>query len=543
MGGWQDARTPGVMDPAVCPSAPDPVQGGVPKVPDPVVLEPMASIRNGWFCGPALWAPPWATVVEAVVSQGNARPGHPAVVTESRTWTYDRLLQQAWMIAGDLQDAGVRPGGRVGVALDASPEAIAACLGAMLVRAAYVPISPRQGARDLREAVSHAGLSCIVCAPQQVAAARLGGVLVVPVQPVTDPPRRSQGAEPGPRPDLTAHAAMTRSAAEATLAYVLMTSGSQGRPKGVRVNHATLAASTAARIQVYGAVERFLMVSPLTFDSSVAGIWGTLAAGGTVVLPEPGTQADPHRLLGLIRHAGVTHLLCIPSLYRTLLSASTHDPATGPGTETGAGSLRCVIVAGEPAPPVLAAEHAASAWSQAALVNEYGPTEATVWSSYARLRPAAPVTIGYPIPGTWVLVDASGGDAPPATLQGSVTGELVIAGAGVAAGYDGAEPGFATLPGPEAAPVRVFRTGDLVRAASDGCLTFLGRLDQQVKVRGQKVDLLAIENEAVRFGAARAAAVFDPGLGQLGLFLETADRIDEQALRVRLRGTLGDAPV
>ena len=161
-------------------------------------------------------------------------------------------------------------------------------------------------------------------------------------------------------------------------AYILYTSGSTGRPKGVVVTHDNLRRSTQARLQFYVAPPgRFLLLSSVAFDSSVAGIFWTLATGGTLVIPTDEEISDARTLARLIDEAQVTTLLCIPSLYAQLL---------GSGAER-LRRLASVIVAGERCPSELVAEHFRTL-PHVRLFNEYGPTEATVWATVHAIAPA-----------------------------------------------------------------------------------------------------------------------------------------------------------
>ncbi|MEM1233914.1 MAG: AMP-binding protein, partial [Pseudomonadota bacterium] len=270
--------------------------------------------------------------------------------------------------------------------------------------------------------------------------------------------------------------------------YVMFTSGSTGVPKGVVVSHGNLAASTAARPIYYDdRPERFMVVSPFGFDSSVAGIYWTLSTGGTLVVPSAEEVRDIPALAERIKAEGVTHILCLPSLYDLLLG---HAPALA--------SLRCVILAGEPVPAPLITRHE-SLRPGARLVNEYGPTEATVWCAAAELRAEeASVPIGRAIPGVELSVHDGFGRPVP----NGIAGELWVGGAGVARylGEDG--EAFTTYAGK-----RRYRTGDFVRLRADGQLTFVGRRDSQVKVNGQRVELGEVEARLAMLGDVGEVAV------------------------------------
>jgi amino acid adenylation domain-containing protein len=288
-------------------------------------------------------------------------------------------------------------------------------------------------------------------------------------------------------------------------AYVIYTSGSTGRPKGALISHRNLLASTMARFHSYEEPPHsFLLLPSYAFDSSVAGIFWTLATGGTLVVAPPGAQRDPEAIVDLMSEAGVSHLLCLPSLYDAILTEAQARPPQ---------SLRVAIVAGEACPAALPAKHAAIVpW--AALFNEYGPTEATVWSSAHRCDidmmedgSDRSVPIGRPIPGAQLYVlDHCLLPAPV-----GASGELYIGGAGVARGYP-AHPGLTAgrfLPDPFSAEAdaRLYRTGDRVRYRLDGVLEFLGRVDQQVKIRGYRIELAEIESVLLRRPEVAEAAV------------------------------------
>ena len=204
-------------------------------------------------------------------------------------------------------------------------------------------------------------------------------------------------------------------------AYVIYTSGSTGQPKGIRVLHRGLVNSTFARIAFYPeAVKCFLLLSSFTFDSSLAGIFWTLSVGGTLVLPPDQSRWELDSLSRLVEKHQVSHLLCVPSLYKTLIESSPSERLA---------SLKVAIVAGESCPATLVKDHF-SRLPHAALYNEYGPTEATVWCSVYRCEPGDEsnrVPIGRPIANTQLYVLDSHMQVVPV----GVPGELHVGGEGV----------------------------------------------------------------------------------------------------------------
>src|ERR1700730_11159493 len=284
-------------------------------------------------------------------------------------------------------------------------------------------------------------------------------------------------------------------------AYIIYTSGSTGRPKGVRVTHSGLVNSTLARTAYYREPLRsFLLLSSFTFDSSLAGIFWTLSVGGTLVLPPDSSQWELDSLSSLIERHQISHLLCVPSLYQTLIESSPVERLT---------SLEVAIVAGESCPVALVKQHH-SRLPHATLYNEYGPTEATVWCSAYRCQPQAEairVPIGRPIANTQLYVLDSHMQLVPV----GVPGELLVGGAGVAGGYwkrpDLTAEKFITNPFRTTPGARLYKTGDLARLLPDGNIEYLGRVDHQVKVRGFRIELGEIDAALLSHPAMKEVVV------------------------------------
>jgi thioesterase domain-containing protein/acyl carrier protein len=266
------------------------------------------------------------------------------------------------------------------------------------------------------------------------------------------------------------------------------------------VTHANLLASTLARLRRYPEpVTGYVLLPPLAFDSSVAVLFHALCRGGTLVLPAAAPHEDLAGLADLLAAGGVSHWLSVPSLYALAL-----ERLGG----AGLAGLCTVIVAGEVCPPALAGRHF-EVMPGAALLNEYGPTEATVWSTIHRCSPGeegAAVPIGRPIPGSRAeLLDPRLAPVPI-----GVAGELYLGGPGVARGYAGRPDLTAErfVPDPWGGPgARLYRTGDLARWRRDGSLHFLGRCDAQLKVRGVRIEPGEVEAALAAHPAVREAAV------------------------------------
>jgi amino acid adenylation domain-containing protein len=415
------------------------------------------------------------------------RPSAPAVRCGGDHLTYDELATQAAAVAEALAARGVVAGDRVGVLLPRSVDLVTTILAVQRLGAAYVPI-------DVSYPDQRVDLLLRLGAPRltvtdEVGARRLDG-------PVVTWAELAGRSSPEPK----------RGAVSAAVdlddpAYVIFTSGSTGRPRGVLVDQRRLAASTLARLDHYAdtsgrpsPVDRFLMVSSVGFDSSVAGIYWTLVSGGELILPTEHEVHDVDALAAVISEAAVTHTLMVPTLYRALLE---RKPAA-------LQSLRTVVVAGETCPASLVELHhrylpGTELW------NEYGPTETTVWATAHRCRPGDdPVPIGLPVPGAMTRVaDRWLRPRPP-----GAAGELAIGGAGVTDGYvDDPQLSAAAFTEDPATGERWYRSGDLARIDDAGRLVFLGRRDQQISLGGMRVEPEEIEVALTACNGVRAAVV------------------------------------
>ena len=407
-------------------------------------------------------------VLERILRKATSAPNAPALTCGSSTLTYSELRTRAAAVAAALSDAGVSEGDRVGILTPDGIERIASMLGAFWVGAAYVPLDPEEPEAWNQRLATTIGLRAVV-------GQRLGYDHVA-IRPAA-----------GSNESTADYPAVARVDPKST-AYILFTSGSTGEPKGVPVSRSNLAYSTAARDVYYEKPPAvFLLLSPFVFDSSVAGIYWTLTRGGHLVIPESGALKDADRLVGLIRIHGVTHTLCLPSVWRLILEFS------GSGDLN---SFQTTILAGERLSRDVAARHFESL-GHARLFNEYGPTEGTVWVTVHEVSAgvAGAVPIGQAIPGTTVTIrDMAGHELPD-----GIPGEICIAGPGVVSGYIGSKGSAGSAVGSfndasREKSGKYYRTGDRGQRTPDGTVHFLGRIDRQVKVRGHRIELDHIES-------------------------------------------------
>jgi len=288
--------------------------------------------------------------------------------------------------------------------------------------------------------------------------------------------------------------------APSDLAYLIYTSGTTGRPKGVMIEHRGVVNLVASDLETFGLGpgDRVAQGSSPAYDSSVEETWLALAAGATVVLLDDDTARLGPDLVSWLREEGITVLCPPPTLLRT---AACADPATA------LPALRLLYVGGEALP-----QDVADRWAPGRhLENGYGPTECTVTCLRTRIHEGVPITIGRPISGmnAWVLGESL------VELPDGDRGELCIGGAGLARGYrnrpDLTDEKFPLHP----ALGRIYRTGDLVHRESDGTFVFHGRIDSQVKLRGYRIELEAIEAQLMTCPGVREAACVVQGEGAL----------------------------
>jgi len=420
-------------------------------------------------------------------AQAEARPEAIALSHGDLRLSYGELERQANRLAHRLRQAGLRAGQPVGLFLGRSSAAIVGILGILKAGGAYLPLDPAYPAERLADMLaqtqaplllSHSALS------ERLPAGNYRSLWL--------DTEDAEDAEDFPEysPQAIGHPDQ--------LAYLIFTSGSTGRPKGVMVSHRNAVHSTSARWLGYQEpLASFLLVSGLAFDSSVAGLFWSLSQGGTLCLPDDEQVQDALALGRLIAAQRISHCLMLPSLYAQVLEQAGEQLA----------SLRCAIVAGEACQAAVAARHR-EVCAQAALYNEYGPTEGSVWCSLYRSTGAEQgvLPIGRGIANMQVRVL----DERLAAVAPGIAGEIYIGGAGITQGYLGRPDLTAErfLPDPFGAPgSRLYRSGDIGRLNAEGELEFLGRVDHQVKIRGFRIELGEIEARLLEHPALREAAV------------------------------------
>ncbi|MBV9450342.1 MAG: amino acid adenylation domain-containing protein [Streptosporangiaceae bacterium] len=420
----------------------------------------------------------------AIADRARERPSAIAIRDGHRVMTYADLDARATLIAANLQRHGVRPDHVAGVLLPRGTDLAAAQLGVLKAGAAYLPLDPDHPAGRLAYLCQDADPAVVVTTSRHVAQLP-GGVPALLLE------------------DLTADAKVSAvRVAPRNLAYVMYTSGSTGRPKGVMIEHAALAGFAAWYRREYSVAraDRIAMVNAPGFDASVIDLWPALTAGASVHVVDEEVRLAPSRLQSWLQESRISLVFLTKALAEPLLDLPW--PADT--------ALRWLQTGGE------LFQRRPSPDRPFAVAVAYGPTEVTVAATAGRVDPAADPgdgrvqpapDIGGPLP--YVLgyvLDERLRPVPP-----GIRGELYVGGAGLARGYlrqprltaERFVPDpFATRPGG-----RLYRTGDLVRILPSGNLDFLGRADEQIKLRGNRVEPAEIEMALCRHPAIAQAYV------------------------------------
>jgi amino acid adenylation domain-containing protein/non-ribosomal peptide synthase protein (TIGR01720 family) len=450
----------------------------------------------------------------ALVSQ---RPGGERVEVR-----YAELNRRANRLARHLLEASIVPETPVGVCLERSVDLVVAILAVLKAGGAYVPLDPEYPTERLGVMLRDSGAAVVLA--REDTAARLPAVGARVVRLDAEATAIEARSDENPRVPVPAEG----------LAYVMYTSGSTGRPKGVAVPHRAVARLVCGTDYVeLGPREVLLLLAPASFDASTFELWGALLHGATLAVAPPGPLSLPE-LGRTIREHGVTTLWLTAGLFHRMVDERADDLA----------GVRQLLAGGD----VLSPTHvrrALGALRDGRVIDGYGPTEGTTFTTCHVMRDPTdagdPVPIGRPIANTRVHVL----DARMRPVPIGAPGELYIGGDGLARGYHG-RPGataerFVPDPfGPEPGG-RLYRTGDLVRLSADGRIRFLRRIDQQVKVRGFRIEPDEVEGALREHPGVRDAAVGArgdeagerrlvawlvpedaPGAGELRAFLATS---------------------
>jgi amino acid adenylation domain-containing protein len=438
-----------------------------------------------WSDGSASPAP-HTTIPALFAQQLQARPDAPALLADGQCLSYRELDARANRIAHALLALLPQPGVTryVAVVAERGVDLVAGLLGILKAGAAYVPVDPDFPSERVTLMLEDSGCAAVlVSASLRERLALPAGVAVLAFDEVTND---LPATDPG------------RAVAPDDAAYLIYTSGSTGTPKGARLRQRNAASFFAALPQAFGFApgQRILALTTVSFDIAGLELLGALCCGMTVVMASAPEGRDPARLLARMSETGVEVVQITPTRLRLLLEA---------GGLAALAPLRTLLVGGEALPPDLARELATL--SDTAVFNVYGPTETTIWSAYHRLdlHHGDDVALGRPLPGERIHILSAQQRLQP---LGAI-GEIAIAGDGVGDGYHNraelSAERFRLLPEIDAAPL--YLSGDLGRWRADGRLEYFGRTDDQIKVRGMRIEPSEIEHRLRAIAGVRDALV------------------------------------
>ena len=417
---------------------------------------------------------PGVATHELVAERARRRPDAIAVESDRGRLTYAELEARANRLAHELVALGVERETRVGVCLDRSPDLLVALLGVWKAGGAYVPLDPHYPRDRNLFMLEDAGARVLV---------RDGEAeLPFPPEATVDLDRARLDGRPETPPAVAS--------SPGQLAYVIYTSGSTGKPKGVEIEHGSLVNLLVAVARELGLGEDDVVLASttLSFDVAAAELYAPLLVGGRVAIAPARCAGDAAAYADAVARFGCTAMQATPTIWRLLVESGWRG---APGATA--------FSVGEVLPSELAhrvVELGLEMW------NFYGPTETTIYSTVDRVRRGEPLTIGRPLANqsTYVL------DAALQPLPIGVPGELYIGGDGVARGYHGrpelTAERFVRSP---LGGGRLYRTGDVARWLPDGRLEFLGRSDNQVKIRGVRIELAEVEQRLAAHEAVEAA--------------------------------------
>jgi amino acid adenylation domain-containing protein len=471
---------------------------------------------------------------DSIVSriEGSARrdPDRPAIALGDRFLTYGELAERSSRLASDLRARGKGPGSVVGICLDRSPELFVSIVGVLASGAAYLPLDPSSPDDRVRYLIEHAGVELVLSDEGLAGRVRGMGPEVVS----WDVRREEPPGESAPPADA------------ADLAYVIYTSGSTGSPKGVEIERRSVANFTdwAVREMGLSAADRVLQFCSIGFDVSILEFLPTLTTGATLVLRDPGPPPSPSGFGRWLEEHAVT-IAILPTAYWHGWAAHVARA----GSSAVPANLRLVLVAGEKALPAPYAGWRAAAPRSVRWINGYGPTEATILATAFEpdperaWSPAEDIPIGSPIAGSRAYVL----DRRMQPVPVGVPGEISLGGSGIATGYRNdpertAERFFAD---PFRPGGRLYRTGDRGRWRPDGQLEFLGRVDDQLKIRGYRVEPAEVEAHLADHPGVAAGAVVAREVGGSRVLVAYVTRVagrrlEAAEIREWLTGRLPD---
>ncbi|MED1785775.1 amino acid adenylation domain-containing protein [Brevibacillus fortis] len=445
---------------------------------------------------------------QPIVAQAMTTPDRPAVIDSEGQLSYAELVKRAAAVAGKLKELGCREQDRVAIVMEKGAHQVTAVLGTLFAGAVYVPIDPKQPEMRRQAMMEQANIryALTVSANQLQWSDSIQTIAVDQVSPQH---------EPLILPDLNTDLP----------AYIIYTSGSTGQPKGVVISHRAAANTIEDMLRRFAITEndRVLGLAQLSFDLSVYDIFATLSMGGAIVYPHPDRQTDPSHWSELIARHDITVWNSVPALMQMLVTYLDSTPTVK------VDSLRLALLSGDWIPLTLP-DRMQKHLPAAEIISLGGATEASIWSNYHQYKGLeadwSSIPYGRPLANQgFRVLDSQMRDCPV-----WVIGDLYITGAGLAKGYVGdqrlTEERFFSHP---VDGERLYRTGDLGRYTPGGEIEFIGREDNQVKIRGHRIELGEIESALLKHPAVAAAGVVLDGASDEPVLLgivECARKLD-----------------
>ncbi|WP_422105254.1 amino acid adenylation domain-containing protein [Winogradskyella sp.] len=449
-----------------------------------------------------------------------SNPNKTAVSFKDVSITYSELNTKANAVAQMILNGAPKHNSVIGLSVDRSVDMIIGILGILKAGCCYLPLDPEYPKERTDYIIKDSNTKLILTqssyteffdAFEDCSYLIIEDRLDAP-QPNTELPKNKKD----------------------DLAYIIYTSGSTGQPKGVPISHGNIINSTAGRLDFYDENPKvFLLMSSIAFDSSKAGIFWTLCTGGHLVIAEKRIEQDIDKISALIKAREVSHTLMLPSLYNLVLEYSN---------EANLISLTDVIVAGEACSVSMCQSHF-NVLPSVNLYNEYGPTEGTVWCIAHKLTvddlALTTIPIGKAVANAKVyILDKNFNHVPI-----GVPGTLYISGPGLSKGYinQPEKTNDVFIVNPNDKNEIIYKTGDLAKYDNDGNIIFLGRTDEQIKIRGFRVELSEIENTINQLNEVKEAVVLfinDGGNSKLMAYVKPINTIDIELVKTKLKAKL-----
>ncbi|WP_039074100.1 non-ribosomal peptide synthetase [Bacillus sp. MSP13] len=442
----------------------------------------------------------------------------PALVSGDKTLTYQELDEWSNGIAHTLRSRGVKPDTPVGIMMPRSFCMVAAILGVWKAGGCYVPIDPEYPAERKHYILSDSGTKLLMTINE----ANFGALADFAGEILTIENAEAYDKSPLPQVSSAHH-----------LAYIIYTSGTTGRPKGVMIEHKGISNTLQWRRNAYAfnETDTILQLFSFSFDGFLTSMFTPLLSGAKAVLLNDEESKDILAIKHQLSHHRITHMIIVPVLYRALLDVLQPEDVK---------TLRIVTLAGEAADRQLT-DSSLAVCPHTELANEYGPTENSVATTVMRhMEKQKHISIGQPIDGTQVLILNGNQQLQPI----GVTGELCIAGTGLARGYvnlpELTERSF--VQNPYQPETRMYRTGDAARWMADGTLQYQGRIDEQVKIRGYRVETKEIESVIRCINGVKDTAVLAhvaaSGQTELRAYVMTESALSTNTIRLELQNKL-----